>query len=152
MAVPNRVVHRTVRTAVLSSGRGGRLQSCVVGAVFGLERQAVDQQQLSQRLLGADGHALHSHGHSHRDRHGGPLRRLSHVGLILRRCVQVDRRGAAVQHHLPQSAVLVALFCIGWSAWDRVCVFFNKRPFPFSFDIISLSVPLLVGLGSFYHA
>ena len=48
--------------------------------------------------------------------------------------------------------VLVALFCIGWSAWDRVCVFFNKRPCPFSFDIISLSVPLLVGLGSFYHA
>lgn len=32
-------------------------------------------------------------------------RRLSHVGPVLRRCVQVDRRGAAVQHHLPQSAV-----------------------------------------------
>ena len=105
MAVPNRVVHRTVRTAVLSSGRGGRLQSCVVGAAFGLERQAVDQQQLSQRLLGADGHALHSRGHSHRGRHGGLLRRLSHVGPVLRRCVQVDRRGAAVQHHLPQSSV-----------------------------------------------
>lgn len=77
----------------------------MVGAVFGFERQAVDQQQLFQRLLGADGHALHSRGHSHRDRHGGLLRRFSHVGLILRRCVQVDRRGAAVQHHLPQSAV-----------------------------------------------
>ena len=42
--------------------------------------------------------------------------------------------------------LLVALFCVVWSAWDRVFFFLHKKEWPFPFDVVSLSVPLLVVL------
>ena len=34
-----------------------------------------------------------------------------------------------------------------WSAWDRTFLFLRKKEWPFPFDVVSLSVPLLVALG-----
>ncbi|KAK8825510.1 hypothetical protein WA577_000683 [Blastocystis sp. JDR] len=39
--------------------------------------------------------------------------------------------------------LLVAVFCVVWSAWDRTFLFLRKKEWPFPFDVVSLSVPLL---------
>ena len=40
--------------------------------------------------------------------------------------------------------VLTALFCTSWSCVDRILNFFLKHPVSYHFDMISLSIPLLV--------
>lgn len=42
--------------------------------------------------------------------------------------------------------VVVSLMAVGWSCFDRVFTFITKKTFSFPFDIISFTVPLLVGL------
>lgn len=61
---------------------------------------------------------------------------------------QIEGRGPALLHSLRSFAyLLVAVFCVVWSAWDRTFLFLRKKEWPFPFDVVSLSVPLLVALG-----